>query len=533
MTEQLRLSFRDLWVLVLPEGPADENGVCDLVTHRGRPIYDKQTPHFYVPLFTAEGLANAFLQRLKTGTPGAARGRLPNARAFRDFMILVKKEGIDHVAINPLFEENRKLVWPINAVIEMVQTAGFKAMKPEFKFLGAPVSPGHELRIAPSRDGTPAAHFWKFRVSGNEVYATNRILGNTAKISVHASGQIHMRIEKRDLQRLAPPLLLGNGQWLHAFELRFLLSTDASLPPIEKLKCKRAFLIDVPPETVLILNLLIGQAGYSATTELPHEFLPAAQPVWRDTLKDQRPVVLIGRVMLMDKQNIDEIKFIRHELNPKVNLSAPQPVPPYVEIRRVVWSPEGGNVVLVVPMGTEAFRVHDESTCDPSAASTAPPRTVKLASPSTSIPIAAPNGAIVGTVSIAGANNEVALKKNVEVRGCLGTVALSINPSSLIFGESFGTPSTLCTCVPTVDGARPRNWDYRVVASFDGTTLTVEIRQVSIGFRNANLTAPMPALGPTEELIMAAPIGGLVLRSTATAPQSSAGLEASFLLRDV
>jgi hypothetical protein len=234
--------------------------------------------------------------------------------------------------------------------------------------------------------------------------------------------------------------------------------------------------------------------------------------------------------MLMDDQNREEIRLIRHELNPKVNLSAAQPLPPYVEVRHVVWSPEGGNVFVVVPMGEEAFRVHDESTCE--GAVTTSPRPISLSSQTASIPIAAPNEAIVGTVSIAGATNELALKKNVETRGCLGTVTLSMNPANLIFGESFGTPTTVCTCVPTIDGAQPRNWDYPVMASFDGTTLSVEIRQVSAGFRNTNFATPMPALGPAEELIMAAPVGGLILRSTAATPESSAALEASFLLRD-
>ena len=54
-----------------------------------------------------------------------------------------------------------------------------------------------------------------------------------------------MRFEGKDLKQLAPSLPLSNGQWLHAFELRFLLSADAYSPSSEKLKNKQAFLIDV------------------------------------------------------------------------------------------------------------------------------------------------------------------------------------------------------------------------------------------------------------------------------------------------
>jgi hypothetical protein len=349
-----------------------------------------------------------------------------------------------------------------------------------------------------------------------------------AKISVHASGQIHMRFEGKDLQQLAPPLLLGNGQWLHAFELRFLLSPDAYLPPPEKLKSRRAFLIEVPPDAVLIMNLLVGQVGSSAAIDLPHELLPAAEPLWLATLKDQRPVVLTARVLEMDKQNRDEITFIRHELNPKANFSKPLIVAPYIEIRRVVWDAKGGNVVLVVPMGEEAFRVHEEPS---SGWPVADSRTIIISSPSASIPIAAPNGAIVGTLSIAGATNELTLRKNVTVRGSLGAVMLSMNPSKLIFGDAFRTPRNLCPCVPTIDRAQPRNWEYSVFCYFDGATLRAEIRKLSSALRGAN--APMTSVGTTEEILMVAPVDGVVLLTTAAAPQSSAVLEASFLLRDI
>jgi hypothetical protein len=358
-------------------------------------------------------------------------------------------------------------------------------------------------------------------------------MGSSAKISVHASGQIHMRLEGKDLNQLAPPLLLGNGQWLHAFELRFLLSPDAHRPPTEKLKSKRAFLIEVPPDTVLIMNLLVGQTGCSAATDLPHELLPAAEPVWQATLKDQRPIVLTARVMEMDTQNRDEIKFIRHELNPKVNFSKPLTEAPYIEVRRVVWDTKGGNVILVVPMGKESFRVPDAPSDHLPTAGIADSRTIAISSPSASIPIAAPNGAIVGTLSIAGATAELVLKKNVEVQGCLGTVTLSINPSNLLFGESFRTSRNPCPCAPTIDGAQPRNWEYSVYSYFDGTTFRVEIRQLSTSLRNDNLLAPMPCLAATEEIVVRVPIGELVLRATASTPLSSASLEGGFLLRDI
>src|SRR5262249_38705023 len=156
---------------------------------------------------------------------------------------------------------------------------------------------------------------------------------------------------------------------------------------------------------------------------------PAAEPIWRATLKDQRPVVLTARILEMDKHNKDEITFIRHELNPKCNLSKPPNIAPYVEVKRVVWG-KGGNVVLVVPMGREAFRVQDETRSDPPSAVDV--RMFVISSPTASIPIAAPNGAIVGTLSIAGVTKPFTLTKNVEVRCSLATVMLSLDSSNLL-----------------------------------------------------------------------------------------------------
>ena len=349
--------------------------------------------------------------------------------------------------------------------------------------LKKPLCEGKAFRFAPGRQGKPVAFFWKFWACGNEVYATTRSAGKHTKISVHESGQIHMRIEERQLNQLAPPLFVGNGQWLHAFELRFLVSPGA-YSPIEKLKGKRAFLIDVPFDKVLIMNLLIGQTGCSIETELPQELLPAVS-VWQTVLRNQCPITLIGRVIEMDKRNRDEIEFIRRELNPKANFREPLTVAPYIEVTRVVSDPKGGNIILVVPMGKESFRMpSDASSQLPLAIADA--RTIIVSCPSVSISIAAPNGAVVGTFSIAGTNYELTLQKNVEVRCPLGTVTLSIDPSNLICGQSFSIRPIFCRCAPTVDGSRLRSWEYSVFSYFDGTIFRVEIRQLSISLPNVN-----------------------------------------------
>lgn len=70
---------------------------------------------------------------------------------------------------------------------------------------------GKAIRIAPGRSQEPAAQFWKIWSEGNEVYASARTPQGLAKISVHASGQIHYRLGPKLKKDLAPIMQLGRG----------------------------------------------------------------------------------------------------------------------------------------------------------------------------------------------------------------------------------------------------------------------------------------------------------------------------------
>jgi hypothetical protein len=344
-----------------------------------------------------------------------------------------------------------------------------------------------------------------------------------------------MRIEERDMQQLASPLVMGYGKWLHAFELRFLLSEGAYFPPPEKFKKKnRAFLINVPDNSALILNLLVGNEGSSATTDLPTEFLPAAKIIWRVGLRNQRPVILISRVLGMDAQYRYQVMRIRQEIRPTVTVDTSSQIPKsYLETTNFSWHQTGGNVIVVVPMGKEAFRARDEPTSQASASCAIDSRAITVTSPSASIPILAPNRTVVGSLSITGATSEVIVTKGVELRCSFGTATLSLNPVNLIFGESFQTPRSLCKCVPTIDCGQPLNWTYSVYSSFDGSTLKVAIRKISVALRNANLPAPMQHVKNDEEIVMGAPADELILKASASTPTVSTQLNATLLLRNI
>jgi hypothetical protein len=236
--------------------------------------------------------------------------------------------------------------------------------------------------------------FWKFWIEKNEIYATSRIAGQINKISIHASGQIHMHLGRRDVQRLAAPMPFGVA-WLHAFELRFLVTPDAHAPPanfVKLKKNKKAFLIDVPAENVLVLNLLVGANTQEVPELLPKE-LGGAQTVWRARRSDGSFVILVVRVLPFDSDNEKAAAEMRAM---RINTSGEPPAkPPYCEISHLFWGP-GGNVVLVMPVGPEANRFdHDAHEANDNRLGT-------ISCSDATIPITAPNGAMIGDLAIAG-----------------------------------------------------------------------------------------------------------------------------------
>jgi hypothetical protein len=390
------------------------------------------------------------------------------------------------------------------------------------------------VRIAPLRGGRPAAALWKFWREGNEIYAAHRLGGHTAKISVHASGQIHMHRGPRNLQRFMPAMVLDAGSWHHAFEVRFLLGAGADLPPERLLRLKKrdkALLVDVPDGQVFYLNLLLS-AGSGAPSGLPGEFSGASE-VWRNTLSDGRSVVLLARVMPFDEQSSAALRYIRSELQPKVNYSGVQgKEPPYVEIMHAFWSNDG-NVLLVIPMGPEGRRFDPEPSSDGSAGPT-DARGVVVECPDASADLIAPDGSVVGSLSIAGGLARVALVKGREVLHPIGLVTLSIDPSALRWGESFVRPRYELSCAPMIGGAQVGRgkWEYAYELRFDGSAAYLSVGPSSGALRSANMPKPVPELGPGEEIVLRAPAAALVLRATREATTASAELVCSFKLRD-
>jgi hypothetical protein len=385
------------------------------------------------------------------------------------------------------------------------------------------------IRFAPGRGGQPAATFWRVWAEGNEVYASSRTPGGSPKISVHASGKIHYRLEAKLKKDLADAMPFAGERWLHAVELRFLLSPGA-LPPLgerEGLENKAAYLIPVADGFFLCANLIIGAAGASADTSLPAELVPGGQTLWRARLRDGRLAVLVARMLALDEQNMRAIRYIRNELKPNFSVPDAQHLG-RVEILHLHWSPTGGNVVLVVPMGEEAFRLET----DYSSFSDIPRRYFHYSSGAATLDLAAPDGRIVASFELGAIDKRIELVKGTPKLEGIGLLTMRIHPENLVTGNKFIGLPLMTSFTPTIGDVMLSNRQHVIHSHFDGVGLTTELRATSGSLRNKNLEKPIAELRDDEELLFASPPTNLKLSATLDKPVASAELTGRFVLRD-
>jgi hypothetical protein len=390
---------------------------------------------------------------------------------------------------------------------------------------------GGAFRIAPSRSGEPAAQYLRFWVENSEIYASVRNTGRGMHLSIHSSGDIHLRLEGKDKESLSPLLPLAGSGWRHAVELRYLLGDNIHRPLPEDLKGKPSRMIEVAPGQILILNLLVGDAGTTAETELPEVFDEGITPIWTCILADGRPVVLCARVGPINQENAAQLNFIRNELNPKINYTPDAPKRHYLEVHRMQWSPTGGNVISIVPMGPEGLKV-DLGEETPTFTSGPPSRAINVHSPAAQVVLYAPKGDKVGTVEFHEQTTSVELRKGFRRRQPVATVSVELVPGALLRDAIFQTPTILCECPLSFDGGHADVWQYSVKARYKKNILTVSIQPQSSALRNANLRKQVPFLGGTEELVVQAPRELTHVHIPRDNSTASALLVANLLLRD-
>lgn len=350
------------------------------------------------------------------------------------------------------------------------------------------------------------------------------------KLSVHASGQIHVRLERRDLQLLAPPLPLDGSSWDHTVEIRYLISPDRFRPTPKKLKKKeKAYLVDVADGNALVLNLIVARSG--TTSAMPPQF-SGAQPLWKSTLADGRQALLLARVMPLNEENQEHIARVRGANGLKVTYAGETPPSPHVELAHVFWSTTGGNVILIIPAGTETIRKLGKPASLESAGSHRRQPEVDCECPNASVELRAPNGARVAVLALEGGRTRVTLSKNEHIATQLGQFRLTRFDENLIAGQKFELPPVSLLAAASVAGLRPREWNYRVSCAYDGTDLSVTIRPISAALRIGESDSH-PDLRRDEQVLLTAPSSALTINAAPGHSSFAVALNATLLLCDV
>lgn len=158
------------------------------------------------------------------------------------------------------------------------------------------------------------------------------------------------------------------------------------------------------------------------------------------------------------------------------------------------------------------------------------PRDVRFSTSTSSVHATDPAGrAVLPRITFQGREGAVRPRKNEQVTAVLGTITLEIDPlqqAGAVTAKQFEI-----TNVPTVDSGRPRTWAYPCELHGGGGAYTLTVCQLSTALRRAHCTG-LDVLGPNEELVLAAPVDGLLLHATPQEPKVSADVIASFLIRD-
>ena len=204
------------------------------------------------------------------------------------------------------------------------------------------------LRIAPSRQHSQMAGAWRIWAQGNETYAAARDAVRVGKVSLHSNGNWQYQIGT-SLQRLASPLVMSGG-WLHALQIAFLIS-DGVLTPINDAD-EDARLIEVPPGTKLVLNILHSQGAAQAMRTPPKEI--GGPVTFHSRLRNGRNALVTSRIMPIDALDERIIADTRAAVRTQWT-GTPNPADVYLEASWHQFDATSGNAIAVIPLGPEAL----------------------------------------------------------------------------------------------------------------------------------------------------------------------------------
>lgn len=165
----------------------------------------------------------------------------------------------------------------------------------------------------------------------------------------------------------------------------------------------------------------------------------------------------------------------------------------------------------------------------PTPPPTGEPRQLSFASPSTTLfGIGRAHAGEFPKLSMDGREGTISLLKNEQVSVVIAAVTLEVDPDG---DDGVSLERQTLQNGPTIDGAHPRRWDYSFDLHGALGAYTLQIYQCACALRTAHCPG-IKVLGPTEELVLVAPVSGIILHATPENSRITADVIASFQIRD-
>jgi hypothetical protein len=210
---------------------------------------------------------------------------------------------------------------------------------------GVPTVLSGSTRFAPFWDGRILASFWRIWVNGDDIYVANRNAVNTAKASLHKSGQWTFNAGPMRLQFGAATALPGS-RWNFALKLSYMIDANARpLREAAKIKpSKPVTLLLTPPGSMLVAVVLVGDVGANPAAPVPIEF--PGEVILRTTMRNGKPVIVVAAVIPMPAQDLKYMLEKRQQSG-----KWPRPTGPDAVEMCVVHS--NPNVIAIIPLREE------------------------------------------------------------------------------------------------------------------------------------------------------------------------------------
>jgi hypothetical protein len=365
--------------------------------------------------------------------------------------------------------------------------------------ISLPISGSEVLRIAPSRAGKPVASYLRFWSQRSDVFVIVHMGGHLGKISIHESGQIHMRLENgKDMQKFSPLMQIDGSGWKHALEIRYLLADPMFSPPKKELGKNRWILVDAPEGKILILNLLVSDSGHPV---LPRVF-DGARLIWSSTLKNRRTVALIGRLVERSEEHWEVLRRYRNSADtPRFTFEKTPAKDPDIELWQHHWGP-GGNILMAIPMGAEAVLVSG-------GLESGKTESIHMEVPGVDVVLNAPNGDSVARFRIDQTRSTFSLRAgNPEIHD-VAKIVLQADFAKLIAGEKFEMASVEVPFNVQIEGIRSKTMKLLLKMKYENDEVTVRVLGASTSIQPKDESDAVSSLRVGSELAMMLPVDTL------------------------